>query len=216
MPFPESYYGGIYKLVVGGFQQGTNNRLTKPSTAFSIGGDFLITAHHAVDGFSGKPRARIFNANGQEINKMEYFVAPKNQAGNYLYTGSSYDPYDFVILKTATPLESAFTFTIADVVPDIGTFAGIIGFKASSYAISENSNEQAIQGRVERGIISYNLQTFQGQSGAPILNSIGQVIGVHTEGADARNRRYAGGVFMPPFKDWITQKKIQLQQQPVG
>lgn len=165
------------------------NNMVSRGTSFVVGKNTLLTAAHVAENFltDYEKRTQSFVAPGRTGSTYPYgkFLIDSVIIHPQYFSSGKMDKYDIAIIKTK-PNNSGLnisdfvpTFSITDAT-EVGKTAFISGYGA------DKAREQWYHTGTILDIddldISYDTDAVGGNSGSPIFNSNGQIIGVHVSG----------------------------------
>ncbi|MFP7225848.1 trypsin-like serine protease [Priestia filamentosa] len=110
-------------------------------------------------------------------DSVEYYVPEE-----YINTGKA--KYDYAVIKVADPIgKDAGILKVKKAKEVNKSPIKIIGYPFDKYEETSNMSQYEMSGDIvdeDQNTIYYNIDTTTGQSGAPILNSKNEIIGIHT------------------------------------
>ena len=176
-------------LLLSGYDEDNDNDIDNwyPGTGFMIYNNIMITTAHNM--FS-----HTYGVNAKE---MRIYV--KNNSNNFNTT--YYYPYSWVLSTAYTSsFDSNYDWCVVQTQNNIGTSTGWFGYSTAS---SSNRNvylsgyptdhsyfqysAAGIMNSISSYRVSHNVDSYSGQSGAPLYDSNGYVYAIHTGGDSSLN-----------------------------
>lgn len=207
-------------------------------TGFHVGGNWLLTAHHVLPDVEFLTSQRAWFYNGSKFEPHEFSTESKcyhaSLDGIRADDGYAYE-FDYAIAKLATPirslvLASAVELTVdqrVDILRPIrkensgGEPVFGFGIVRSFPSLDKSKHYDKVEA-LDNKLIFHSCSSYPGDSGAPIVNDAGFIVGIHTHefqpefGATEFKRTFNWGASIQAIADDLNERAPDIYGECVG